>query len=373
MLEAIYSQVSWFHGFAFVSALFLPIPFYFRYIQTLKTKFTVLEQQYIHCVTDKEQFELKQRELQAELQKLQTEKTQLHGHCQQYQARLSEKQLQVTQSQQLWQQSEHALQASLDKSHALELELTDLKVTLKQRQEAFEKQINQLESAKAQLKEEFENVANQIFEEKTTRFNQQSQERIDLLLKPVQGELKGFRDKMEAIHIEELKQRASLKTELLHLQENNKTITEQAQQLTSALQGQKKTQGNWGELMLENVLDSAGLRVGYDYKREVSFSTDDGKFRPDVVVYLPQDRHLVIDAKTSLNAYTRYVNADNAIIADEALNEHAQAIFARIKELADKSYERLPGLNSPDVVVMFIPIESAFVAASNTKLPKQIK
>ena len=293
----------------------------------------------------------------------QTEKMTLHGQCQQYHARLSEKQSQLEHTQKQLQQSEKNIFDANKKAHQYELELTDLRITLEQKQLSFEAQIVQLENAKQQLKQEFENIANQIFEEKTTRFTTQSQATISQILKPVQGELKGFRDKMEAIHSEELKQRASLKTELLHLQANNKNITEQAHKLTTALQGQKKTQGNWGELMLENVLDSAGLRAGYDYKREVSFNTDDGKYRPDVIVYLPQERHLVIDAKTSLNAYTRYVNAQSEVDAEHALVEHSQAVAARIKELGDKSYERLPGLNSPEVVVLFIPIESAFVEA----------
>ena len=168
---------------------------------------------------------------------------------------------------------------------------------------------------------------------------------------------------MESIHVEDIKQRTALKTELLHLQAKSQAITDQADKLSNALQGQKKTQGNWGELMLENVLDSAGLRAGVDYKREVSFNTEDGRLRPDVVVYLPQGRHLVIDAKTSLNAYTRYVNAENDLDANQAIKEHVNAVTARINELASKSYDRLPGINSPEVVVMFVPIESAFVEA----------
>ena len=116
--------------------------------------------------------------------------------------------------------------------------------------------------------------------------------------------------------------------------------------------------------MLENVLDSAGLRAGVDYQREVSFNTEDGRLRPDVVVYLPQQRHLVIDAKTSLNAYTRYVNADTELEAQQALKEHVAAVQSRINELgASKAYDRLPGINSPEVVIMFVPIESAFVEA----------
>jgi DNA recombination protein RmuC len=363
MLDAIFSHFSWSHLAVLFFAVACPLPFYFQRYHKLKTQFSVLEQDHLHSLNKSEQFESKLDSLQVELQQLQTEKVQLHGHCQQFQARLSEKQSQVTQYQELWQRSEQSLSDARSHTHQLELELNDLKVTLEQKKLNFDAQMAQLENSSNVLKQEFENIANQIFEEKTTRFNHQSQEKLNQLLKPVQGELKGFRDKMEAIHSEELKQRAALRSELLHLQENNKNITEQAHQLTTALQGQKKTQGNWGELMLENVLDSAGLRAGYDYKREVSFTTDEGKYRPDVVVYLPQERHLVIDAKTSLNAYTRFVNADSDREANDALIAHSQAIIARIKELGSKSYEKLPGLNSPDVVIMFIPIESAFVEA----------
>ncbi len=133
--------------------------------------------------------------------------------------------------------------------------------------------------------------------------------------------------------------------------------------MTNALQGQKKVQGNWGELILENVLDSAGLRAGKDYRREVSFATEEGRRRPDVVIYLPEDKHLVIDAKTSLAAYTRYVNAETDTERQLALSEHAAAVSARIRELSDKRYYQLPGLNTPEIVVMFIPVESAYVEA----------
>jgi DNA recombination protein RmuC len=179
----------------------------------------------------------------------------------------------------------------------------------------------------------------------------------------VQAELKGFRDKVEAIHTEELKQRSELKTELVHLQKLNLAITDQASQLTNALQGQKKLQGNWGELMLENVLENSGLRLGIDYRREVSFQSEEGRRRPDVIIDLPQQKHLVVDAKTSLIAYTRYVNAENDTERRLALQEHCQAVSDRIIELADKNYYQLSGLNSPEVVFMFIPIESAYVEA----------
>lgn len=283
--------------------------------------------------------------------------------AQHFKTRFTEQEKQSQQYNQFWQKAEAELSALRKQYSQRDVELNNIRTTLEQKQQHFSEQLAQIEQSKEMLKKEFENLANQILEEKSQKFKVLNQESIEQLLKPVQGELKGFRDKMESIHVEDLKQRAALKTELLHLQAKSQAITEQADRLSNALQGQKKTQGNWGELMLENVLDSAGLRADVDYKREVSFNTEDGRLRPDVVVYLPQGRHLVIDAKTSLNAYTRYVNADNELAAQQAIKEHVEAVKARINELASKSYDRLPGLNSPEVVVMFVPIESAFVEA----------
>jgi DNA recombination protein RmuC len=246
---------------------------------------------------------------------------------------------------------------------SLELELTRLKTSYHEKQHQFEDQIKLLNDAKQQMKQDFELLANEILENKGRAFREINQQSIQSLLSPVQAEMKGFREKVESLHTEETKQRSELKAELLHLQKLNQDITDQASQLTNALQGQKKVQGNWGELILENVLDSSGLRKGDDYQREVSFKTEDGRKRPDAIVHLPQDKHLVIDAKTSLAAYTRYVNAANDLERETALAEHAAAISDRINELADKDYYRLPGLNSPEVVIMFIPIESAYVEA----------
>lgn len=238
-----------------------------------------------------------------------------------------------------------------------------LSTSLDEKQLHFNEQLQLLADSREALKKEFENLANEIFERKGKTFKELNQESIYHLLKPVQTEMQGFRQKVESIHVEELKQRSELRAELINLQNLNRQITDQADKLTNALQGQKKMQGNWGELMLENVLDNSGLRLGTDYEREVSFTTAEGRQRPDVIVYLPQTKHLIIDAKTSLAAYTRYVNAENDLESQQALAEHAQAVAARINELADRDYYKLPGLNSPEVVIMFIPIESAYVEA----------
>jgi Uncharacterized protein conserved in bacteria len=238
-----------------------------------------------------------------------------------------------------------------------------LRTSLDEKQNHFNEQLQQLSDSRAILKQEFENLANEILDRKGKAFKELNQESLYHLLKPVQAEMQGFRQKVESIHVEELKQRSELRAELINLQNLNRQITDQADKLTNALQGQKKVQGNWGELMLENVLDNSGLRLGEDYQREVSFSTEDGRQRPDVIVYLPQHKHLIIDAKTSLAAYTRYVNAENELESQQALAEHAQAVSARINELSERDYFKLPGLNSPEVVIMFIPIESAYVEA----------
>lgn len=238
-----------------------------------------------------------------------------------------------------------------------------LTVLLQERQSHYQSQLTLLKDNKQQLKQEFELLANEILQRKGEDFKQQSTESLLQLLQPLQADMKGFRDKVESIHTEELKQRSELKTELVNLQKLNFAITDQAARLTNALQGQKKVQGNWGELMLENVLDNSGLRAGVDYQREVSFQTEEGRRRPDVIIYLPQQKHLVVDAKTSLAAYTRYVNAEQEDERTLALAEHCQAVRDRIVELADRNYYQLNGLNSPEVVFMFIPIESAYVEA----------
>ncbi len=270
---------------------------------------------------------------------------------------------QAEQYREQWRDAETRLQAEQERHRELGLEHGRLHTTLEERQRHFEAQMAMLRESRETLKKEFEALANEVLERKGRAFQDMSRESLTNLLTPIQGEMKGFREKVEKIHERESEQRIQLRTELQHLQQLNRAITEQADRLATALQGQKKVQGNWGELILEDVLDSSGLRRDTDYRREVSFNTEDGRARPDVVVYLPQKKHLVIDAKTSLAAYTRYVNAEDEAERQQALAEHARAVGDRINELADRDYYRLPGLNSPEVVVLFIPIESAYVEA----------
>ena len=238
-----------------------------------------------------------------------------------------------------------------------------LELLQRQEQQHQEEKLLQLENSRIQLKKEFEALAQQILKATQQEFSQSSREGMEHFLQPFRQQISDFNLKVETIHTNDLKQREELKTELKNLQQLNLQMTQEAHQLSTALKGQKKTQGNWGELILENVLDRSGLQLDRDYRREVSIDTQDGRKRPDVIVYLPEEKHLIIDAKVSLNAYTRYVNAETEIERVQALKEHVLAISSRIKELSDKNYFDLPGLKSPEMVFMFVPIESAFVEA----------
>ncbi len=249
----------------------------------------------------------------------------------------------------------------------LDRELASVGTRLEEERKQAEEKITLLremtESGKKALTEEFQNLANSILEDKTKRFSEQNLESLGQVLTPFRERLNEFKSRVEEIHYQDAQQQAALKAELAQLKELNRQMSEEAHDLATALKGHAKKQGNWGELVLENVLTRSGLQLGRDYRREVSFNTEDGKQRPDVIVYLPQQKHLIVDAKVSLNAYTRYVNAEDELERKQALKEHVQAIADRIAELSDRRYFELDDLNSPEMVFMFIPVESAFVEA----------
>ncbi|MCL7744262.1 DNA recombination protein RmuC [Guyparkeria hydrothermalis] len=247
--------------------------------------------------------------------------------------------------------------------HEIAEELAQLKTSHAERDKHYREQLRQLEENKVALKSEFQNLANEILEAKGKAFANKSQESLNDLLKPFREQIDGFRKRVDEVHHHETQQQAAMRQELKQLQTMHQQMTAEAHNLATALRGEKKKQGNWGELILENALDRSGLRKGIDYEREVSVNTENGRSRPDAVVYLPDNRHLIIDAKVSLNAYTDYVNAEEEGVRAARLKEHVQSISDRIKELADRQYQDLPGFNSPDMVFMFIPIESAFVEA----------
>jgi DNA recombination protein RmuC len=245
----------------------------------------------------------------------------------------------------------------------LSSQYTKLKTEQDEREASHAREVANFEQQKSSLSEHFKVLSNEILDAKTKSLQESSRLSLNAVMNPFQQSIEGFKKEVQEIHHRETTQQGELRKELEHLKELNQQITAEAHELSTALRGQKKLQGNWGELVLENVLDRSGLELGKDYQREVSITTEDGRQRPDAIVYLPQGKHLIIDAKVSLNAYTRYVNAEDEGVRAIALKEHVQAVGNRIKELADRDYYKLPGLNSPDMVFMFIPIESAFVEA----------
>ncbi|AFP30068.1 DNA recombination protein rmuC [Marinobacter sp. BSs20148] len=263
------------------------------------------------------------------------------------------------------------LQRAGQNNRRLLAEYNDLKLALREqqimlaheRQSAAEK-LALLEHNRDALKHEFENLANRIFDQKSERFSQQSKSSMDTLLKPFRDQLSDFRQRVETVHTNETRDRQALRSEIKSLQELNRQITEEASNLTRALKGDKKIQGNWGELILERVLERSGLRKGIEYETQGSYRDSDNQLlRPDVVVHLPDNRNLVVDSKVSLVAYQQWVISDEGSARDAALKQHMDAVRNHIRSLSDKDYSQLNGLRSPDFVLLFMPIEPAFVAA----------
>lgn len=304
------------------------------------------------------------QQVQQQLQQAQDDFKDISYQQQKYAAELARSQSQYQQVSELWTELKQQYQSQQQDHMQLQREHSALQISLKEKQQHFAEQQALLQNSKQQLSLEFQQLAQQIFEDKSVRFQASNQEALNSLLNPFRLQLDAFKSKVEDIHLKDSQQQALLNHELQHLKILNQQITEEAHQLAVALKGQKKTQGNWGELVLENVLERSGLRAGQDYQREFSVTQEDGnKLRPDLVVFLPQGKHLIIDAKVSLNAYSRYINSEDDTERKLALQEHVASMAARIKELSDRNYHKLPGLNSPDLVFMFVPIESAFVEA----------
>lgn len=260
-----------------------------------------------------------------------------------------------------------ALEAKLDASRLAlsekDAKLNSLSTSLEEREISYKREIESFDKQKEELKLQFQQLSNEILERNAKTLQEANKQSINSTINPFKESMDAFKKQLSDNHQHETVQRTELRKELESLKELNLKITTEAHELSTALRGQKKLQGNWGELVLENVLERSGLQLGEDYKREVSFTTEEGRQRPDAVVYLPQNKHLIIDAKVSLNAYTRFVNSEDEAERTLALSEHVSAMRDRIKELADRDYYKLEGLNSPEIVFMFVPIESAFVEA----------
>ncbi len=244
------------------------------------------------------------------------------------------------------------------------VELREYEVTLASERRATSEKVALLERNRDALKQEFENLANRIFDQKSERFSQQTRTSLDALLNPFRDQLQDFRKRVEDVYTSETRDRQALRSEIKSLQDLNRQITEEAANLARALKGDKKIQGNWGELILERVLERSGLRKGVEYETQGSFRDSDHQLlRPDVIVNLPDKRHLVVDSKVSLVAYQQWVNEEDDAVRGDLLRQHVDAVRTHIRSLSEKDYSQLNGLHSPDFVFLFMPIEPAFVAA----------
>jgi DNA recombination protein RmuC len=230
-----------------------------------------------------------------------------------------------------------------------------------ERSQADEK-LTLLLEAKEALSNQFKALANDILEEKAKRFTEQNQANIGLILEPLKTKLQEFQGKVEEVYVQEGKDRTALAEQVRQLMDLNQSLSQDAKNLTRALKGSSKAQGNWGELVLERVLEASGLRKGEEYDVQESHTREDGsRAQPDVVVHLPEDRHLVVDAKVSLTAYEDFASAEEEGDRQGAIKRHLDSIRAHIKGLSEKNYQALYGLKSLDFVLMFVPIEPAFM------------
>jgi len=228
----------------------------------------------------------------------------------------------------------------------------------------LEEQKQEVEAMQARLTVQFKNLANDLLEEKSKKFTDQNKVHLEGLLKPLGERIQAFEKQVVLTNKESLERNVALRTEVKKLNELNVQITKEAENLAKAIKGDTKTQGNWGEFILENILEKSGLVKDREYLVQASFLTEEGKrYQPDVIIKLPEGKHIIIDAKVSLVDYERFFNTDQAPEQALALKKHIQSIRKHIKELSEKNYQSEYGLKGLDFVLMFIPIEPAFSLA----------
>lgn len=225
-------------------------------------------------------------------------------------------------------------------------------------------QKSEVEKLQERFTTEFENLANKILDDKSRKFTEQNKDNINTILDPLKQKITDFEKRVNEIYSSDTKERASLAEQLRNLHELNKLMTEEASNLTKALKGDSKTQGNWGEFILETILEKSGLERGREFSIQETLTNEEGaKLRPDVIINLPENKSMIIDSKVSLNAYERYSSSESTEDKNAALGEHVNSIKRHLKGLSPKDYQNLYGLESLDFVLMFIPIEPAFALA----------
>ena len=246
----------------------------------------------------------------------------------------------------------------------LNTEIAKLTTTLELERSQAEEKLEFRKNAEEQLSNRFKALASEIFDDKSRKFTDQNKINLDQLLEPLKIKITEFQGKVQEVYIQEGKDRSALSEQVKQLMALNYQLSEDAHNLTRALKGEAKAQGNWGELILERVLEASGLRKGHEYNVQESYTREDGtRVQPDVVIHLPEDRHLIVDAKVSLTAYEEHTNTDTDLERNSTIKRHLESVRSHIKELSEKNYQQLYGLQSFDFVLMFIPVEPAFMLA----------
>ena len=254
------------------------------------------------------------------------------------------------------QSTEKELRKDLSQAEIERTEKATLNNELKRK---LDEQIKEQEEAAERMQERFENLANKILDQKSAKFTEANKENLKNVLGPLDKDIKAFRKKVEDIHEKDLSQHASLKEFLGNLQRTQNQLSEDARNLTTALKGDSKKQGDWGEFILERTLEASGLVKGQEFTMQDTFDRQ----RPDAIIRLPEGRAIVIDSKVSLTAYERSISLDDETLREEALGEHLQSMKKHVNELSEKDYSAIERINAPDFVLLFVPVEPAFGAA----------
>jgi len=243
--------------------------------------------------------------------------------------------------------------------------LKELEGKLESEMRSSREKIEILQSAKADMKLEFTQLAHNILKQNSQSFSKQNIESINSMISPIKEQFEEFKKQINDVYVKETQERSMLQAEIKNIKEINLQMSREANNLTNALKGESKTQGIWGEMILERVLENSGLKAGESYKREVSLEheSDGSRYRPDVIVYLPDSREIIIDAKTSLRAYERYMSQENESYKKRYADQHIASIKRHIQDLSSKDYRGLRGVETLDFIFMFIPIESALLMA----------
>lgn len=305
-----------------------------------------------------------QREAATTLQSLQDDLSQLKAENRGQSVALEQTHSQHQQKNQELQQLQTQYSALQKELNGLQREHAQLQTQQAEREDRHQEQIRLLNDTRDNLKKDFENLANKIFEDKGKHFTATSQASLESLLKPFRDQITGFQTRINEVHSESLKGNTALEMEIKKVLEVGLSMNTQASNLATALKGDKKTTGNWGEAQLERTLELAGLQPDEHYATQTAFNDEAGQRRmPDFVIKLPDGKNLVIDSKVSLVDYDRAISADSDEARQEALAAHTDAVRNHINDLAKKDYANLQGIESPDFVLMFMPIEPAYIEA----------